>query len=177
MRFANLVLATVLLACAALLAQNREQQEPHGQQKQEQQQQQTQKPTLGPPTEPSLYGPRNSTTTDPRKLLRVRTIYVERIDNMLSEKLTDGLSKMGRFRVVASRTEADAVLRGTCFDSRRLKSVHSEVYLTDRGGGSIWQDIVRHPYNPPSLQKVVDNTATEVLQHLGESLREADRKQ
>lgn len=177
MRFANLVLGTVLLACAALLAQNREQQEPHGQQKQEQQQQQTQKPTLGPPTEPSLYGPRNSTTTDPRKLLRVRTIYVERIDNMLSEKLTDGLSKMGRFRVVASRTEADAVLRGTCFDSRRLKSVHSEVYLTDRGGGSIWQDIVRHPYNPPSLQKVVDNTATEVLQHLGESLREADRKQ
>ncbi len=181
MRFANLILATVLLTCAALVAQDREQQEPRGQQKQEQQQQQqqqqqTQKPTLGPPTEPSLYGPRNSTTTDPRKLLRVRTIYVERIDNRLSEKLTDGLSKMGRFRVVASRSEADAVLRGTCFDSRRLKSVHSEVYLTDRGGSSIWQDIVRHPYNPPSLQKVVDSTAMEVVQHLGESLREADRK-
>ncbi len=177
MRFANLILATVLLTCAALVAQDREQQEPRGQQKQEQQQQQqTQKPTLGPATEPSLYGPRTSTTNDPRKLLRVRTIYVERIDNMLSEKLTDGLSKMGRFRIVASRSEADAVLRGTCFDSRRLKSVHSEVYLTDRGGASIWQDSVRHPYNPPSLQKVVDNTAMEVLQHLGESLREADRK-
>jgi hypothetical protein len=102
---------------------------------------------------------------------------VERIDNLLSERLADGLAKMGRFRVVASRNEADAVLSGTCFDSRRLKRVHSEVYLTDRSGSAIWQDVLRRPFNPPTLQKSVDSTAAEIVQHLGDSVREADRKQ
>lgn len=59
-----------------------------------------QKPTLGPQPSretPSLYGPRTSNTTDARKLTRVRTIFVERMDNALGERLAEGLSKMGRF--------------------------------------------------------------------------------
>ncbi len=170
MSFRKLVFATMIFACAAFGSQQAEQRE-----QQTQQDQQTQKPTLGPPTEPSLGGPRTSTTTDRQKLTRIQSIYVERIDNMLSDRLVEGLSKIGRFRVVASRKEADAVLRGTCFDSRRLKSVHSEVFLADRNGGSIWQDIVRLPFNPPLLQKAVDTTATTILEHLRESVREAER--
>ena len=132
-----------------------------------------QRPTLGPQT-PSLHGPRTSTTTDARKLARVQAIFVERMDNKFSEKLAEGLSKMGRFRVVASRKEADAVLRGTCFDSRRLKNVHSEVYLNDQSGGaSIWQDSVRRPFNPPPLEAVVSETAQLILGHLKESVQEA----
>ncbi len=109
--------------------------------------------------------------------MRIRNVYVEHIDNLLGEKLSDGLSKTGRFRVVANRNAADAVLRGTCNDMRRLRAVHSEVYLNDRGSGaSIWQDIVRHPYNPPPLAKAVDDTAMEILTHLEDSVKEADRK-
>ena len=135
------------------------------------------RPTLGPSPAPSLYGPRTSTTTDAKKLMRIRTVYVERIDNMLSEKLAEGISKMGIFRVVASRNDADAVVRGTCSDLRRLKTVHSEVYIAERGNGaSIWQDNVRRPYNPPPLSKAVDDTAALVLAHLQDSLKQADRK-
>ncbi len=142
-----------------------------------QQQPQPQRPTLGPAPPPSLAGPRTSTTTDARRLMHIRTIFVERMDNSLSEKLADGLSKRGPFRVVASRNEADAVLRGTCFDSRRLKSVHAEVYLNERtNGASVWQDSVRQSYNPPPLEKVVSDTATLILAHLTESIQEAQRK-
>jgi hypothetical protein len=134
-----------------------------------------QKPTLGK-QEPSLHGPRSATTTDPRRLSRVRAVYVERIDNSLSDRLMEGLSKSGRFRVVADRGEADAVLRGTCSDYRRLKTVRTEVYLNDSGGESIWQDNVRRPYNPPPLKTAVDETADIILAHLVESAMEADRK-
>lgn len=140
------------------------------------QQKPAQKPTLGPAPAPSLYGPRTSSTTDARKLMRVRKIYVERIDNSLDEKLIEGLSKTRRFHIVANRREADAVLRGTCFDSRRLKAVRSEVYLNDTGGASIWQDSVRRPYNPPPLEAAVRETATLILTHLSESLMEAEHK-
>ena len=169
MRLTTVILAAVLFAGAGFGVQQPS--EPPPQQGQER------KPTLGPAPEPSLSGPRTSATMDARKLMRVRTIYVERIDNSLSEKLADGLAKMGRFRVVTSRNEADAVMRGTCFDSRRLKSLHSEVYLADRNGQAIWQDIVRRSFNPPPIQKAVDSTALEILQHLGESVKEAERKQ
>ncbi len=182
MKLRVLAVAMVLVAGAVVWAQQRDQQRQQQQQEQQEQQEQQrqeqqQRPSLGPAVEPSLYGPRTSTTTDPRKLLRVRTIFVERIDNSLGDKLMDGLAKMGRFRIVANRNEADAVVRGTCFDSHRLKSVHSEVFLADRSGSAIWQDIVRRPYNPPSLPKVVDDTAAVILQHLGDSIKEAGRKQ
>ncbi len=133
------------------------------------------RPTLGPA--PSLSGPRSSSISDARKLVRIRTLYVERIDNRLSELLAEGLAKVGRFRIVANRNEADGVLRGTCFDSRRLKSVHSEVFLTERSSGaSVWQDIVRRPYNPPPLEKAVNETALTVVKDLAESVQEAQRK-
>lgn len=136
-----------------------------------------QRPSLGAQPAPSLHGPRSSSTTDPRKLIRVRRIFVERMDNKLSEKLLDGLAKLGRFRVVATREEADAVLRGTCFDSRRLKSVHSEVYLNERtGGASIWQDSIRRPFNPPPLDAAVAETASLIVQHLSASVVEAERR-
>lgn len=134
------------------------------------------RPTLGKDgSQPD--GPRTSTTNDARRLMSVRTIYVDQIDNALSDKLADGLSKMGRFRIVVSRPEADAVVSGTCFDSHRLKTVHSEVIIHDRASGaSIWQDVVRRPYNPPPLAKAVDDTAMVILAHLAESIQEAERK-
>lgn len=159
--------------------QAREEQQKQQNQNQEQQQEQQpqQKPTLGPAPSPSLRGPRSATTTDGRKLLRVRTIFIERMDNSLSERLTEGLTKAGRFRIVADRKDADAVLRGTCFDSRRLRSVHSEVYLADRGSGtSIWSDSVRRPFNPPPLEQAVNDSALDILAHLSESIKDAQRK-
>lgn len=136
--------------------------------------QEQQRPTLGEPTSPG--GPRTSTTTDIRKLMRVRTVYIQTMDNSLHDRLAEALSKMGPFRVVAKLSEADAILRGTCFDSRRLKRLHSEVFLTDPRGGSIWQDIIREPFNPPPLDKAVADSASVIVAHLGESLREAQRK-
>src|SRR5579859_1552748 len=134
------------------------------------------RPTLGPAPPPSLNGPRSSTTTDPRRLNHLKKIFVENIDNSLSDKLMEGLAKTGRFRIVADVKEADAVLRGTCFDSHRLKSLHSEVFISDRvTGASIWQDNVRRSFNPPALEKAVDDTAEIIIEHLNESVREAQR--
>lgn len=134
------------------------------------------RPTLGKDGS-SPNGPKTSTTNDARRLMSIRTLYVDHIDNDLSDKLADGLSKMGRFRIVLSRQEADAIVSGTCFDSHRLKTVHSEVTLNDRASGaSIWQDVVRRPYNPPPLDKAVGDTASAILAHLGESIQEAERK-
>jgi hypothetical protein len=138
---------------------------------------QEQRPTLGKDEGPSLNGPRTSTTTNPRRLLAVKAIFVDRIDNSLGDKLTEGLSRTGRFKIVVDRKDADAVLSGTCFDSHRLKSVHSEVFLQDRRTGtSIWQDVVRRHYNPPPLVKAIDDSATMILAHLGQSMQEAERR-
>ena len=170
MRLRQVFLALLVLGCTGAWGQEQKPptlgKEPEGQQQQ--------KPTLG--EAPSLGGPRTSSTTDIRKLLRVRTVYIETIDNSLNEKLAEALSKTGPFRVVAKSSEADAILRGTCFDSRRLKRLHSEVFLTDPRGGSIWQDIIREPLNPPPLDKAVTASASVIVAHLGESLREAQRK-
>jgi hypothetical protein len=155
----------------------RPQDNPPAQEKGQPQQQQEQKrPTLGAAPAPSLHGPRTSSITDPRRLLQVRKIYVERMDNSLGEKLIEGLAKSHRVRIVADPKEADAILRGTCFDSRRLKSVRSEVYLNDRNGASIWQDSVRRPFNPPPLQAAVSETADLIVAHLAESIVEAERR-
>jgi len=154
MRVADWFLAVLLLARPVMLAQDG--------------------PTLH--KEPSQDNP-PTLGKDEGPLLSVKTIFVDRIDNALSEKLADGLSRMGRFRIVADRKGADTVVSGTCFDSRRLKTVHSEIFLHDRASGaSIWQDIVRRHYNPPPLPKAVDDTATMILAHLGESIQEAQRK-
>jgi hypothetical protein len=135
----------------------------------------TPKPTLGPAPGPSARGPRTSNTHDPRRLRRIRSLYVERIDNSLGDKLIEDLTKQGRFSLVGQAKDADATLRGSCLESRRLKRVHSEVFITDRNGTSVWQDSVYRPYNPPPLAQAVDETARLVVDHLGESLREAGR--
>jgi hypothetical protein len=143
----------------------------------EQPPQQEERPTLGPAPAPTLGGgPRTDTVSDARKLVRIHTLYIERIDNSLNDKLIEALGKSGRFHIVMKAREADATLRGSCLESRRLKLVHSEVFISDRNGASVWQDSIKRPYNPPSLDKAVNDTATLVAAHLEESVREAQRK-
>jgi hypothetical protein len=108
--------------------------------------------------------------------MRIRTLYVERMDNALNDKLIVSLGKLGRFKIASQAKDADAVVTGSCLESRRLKRVHSEVFITGRGGGSIWQDNISRPYNPPSLDQAVNETALAVAEHLGESINEAGMK-
>ena len=161
----------VLLALALLLAPLLKSQDA-----QSQGGDQEQKPTLGPKPGPSEPGPRTATVNDYRKLVRIRTLYVERMDNDLSERLVASFGKLGRFKMASNAKEADAIVRGSCLESRRLKRLHTEVSITDRGGGSIWQDIVLRPYNPPSLAQAVDQTAQAIAEHLGESINQAGLK-
>ncbi|MGB7592109.1 MAG: hypothetical protein WCD04_01475 [Terriglobia bacterium] len=135
-----------------------------------------QKPTLGPSPAPGTRGPQTATVNDYRRLMRIRSIYIERIDNALSEKLVLSLGRLGRFRIASKPKEADAIMTGSCLESRRLKRLHSEVFIADRGGGSVWQDSVYRPYNPPSLEQAVNETAQVVAEHLGESFSEAATK-
>ena len=146
------------------------------QEAQEQSKEPQRKPSLGPAPAPSLRGPRTSTTTDARKLARIRNLYVDRIDNSLSDRLIEDLAKLGRFRIVTKPNEADATLRGSCLESRRLKRLHSEVFIADRNGESVWQDDIYTPFNPPSLAQAVNQSARVVVEHLGASIREAERK-
>jgi hypothetical protein len=175
MKASYVVLALFLLAGAMARPDDGQATQDKQQPPQDQQQEQK-RPTLGPAPAPSLRGPRNANIVDARRLARVQKIYVERMDNSLGEKLIEELSKARRLRVVADRKDADAVLRGTCFDSRRLKSVRSEVYLNDTNGAAIWQDSVHRPYNPPPLDAVVSQTAGLIVEHLAESILEAERK-
>ncbi len=168
MKLKLLVLLVGLVVCGAVRGQEREQKTGPP----------PERPTLGPPPAPSLHGPHTSTTTDPRKLMRIRNVFIERIDNYLSDRLVEGLAKTGRFKIVLNRKEADAVLSGSCADLPRLKTVHSTVSLNDRStGASIWQDDIRRRFNPPPLQQVVEATAGDIVQHLGDSITEAQRKQ
>jgi len=131
-------------------------------------------PTLGP-SEPSLRGPRSAKTINEARLLAIRKIYVERIDNQLSDKIMDQISKSSMLRVVDKPDDADAILRGTCFRSRRLKRLHSEVFLSDRAdGSSIWQDIALIPWNPPSLNEAVDRSASKLVGELLRSMRQTE---
>ncbi|HUI40676.1 MAG TPA: hypothetical protein VL523_01790, partial [Terriglobia bacterium] len=121
-----------------------------------------QRPTLG--EGPSSGGPHSASTNDRRKLLEVRAIFIQPMDNGLAEKLIEAIGNDGHFRLVANQREADAVLRGTCFDSTHLKTVHSEVFLAGRDGSSIWQDVVRQPYRPPPLAQAVAATAQTIAE-------------
>jgi len=166
MRRTVVLLALALLMTPMLKAQDAQQQ--GGEQEQ--------KPTLGPKPGPSESGPRTATVNDYRKLVRIRTLYVDRMDNDLSDRLVASLGKLGRFKISTNAKEADAIVRGSCLESRRLKRLHTEVSITDRGGGSIWQDIVFRPYNPPSLAQAVNETAQAIAEHLGESINQAGLK-
>jgi len=166
MRRIVVLLVIALLLAPVLTAQDAQQQ--GGEQEQ--------KPTLGPKPGPGESGPRTATVNDYRKLMRIRTLYIERMDNDLSEKLVASLGKLGRFKMATNAKEADAIVRGSCLESRRLKRLHTEVSITDRGGGSIWQDIIFRPYNPPSLAQAVIESAQMIAEHLGESINQAGMK-
>ena len=166
MRRIVVLLALALLLAPVLTAQDAQQQ--GGEQEQ--------KPTLGPKPGPGESGPRTATVNDYRKLMRIRTLYIERMDNDLSEKLVASLGKLGRFKMATNAKEADAIVRASCLESRRLKRLHTEVSISDRGGGSIWQDIVLRPYNPPSLAQAVIESAQMIAEHLGESINQAGMK-
>jgi hypothetical protein len=168
-------LLIALLASFALWAQagqNADQSAPPGQSPPE-----NERPTLGPRPGPGLIsGPDTSTTTDLKRLMRIRTLYIESMDNALNEKLIEALGKLGRFRLVTKEKDADATLRGSCLESRRLKHVHSEVFISDRTGASVWQDNIYRPFNPPTLDQAVSDTATLVVAHLEQTVREAQRR-
>jgi hypothetical protein len=171
--------AMCLLIGLSVWAQEGQKQEPPPQEEQppQQQPQPGQRPTLGPAPGPTLEaGPRTAITRDSRKLMHLRSLYIERIDNSLSDKLLEVFAKSGRFRVVAKLKEADGTVRGSCLESRRLKRVHSEIFISDRNGALVWQDTVYRPFNPPSLDRAVSDTATLFTEHLEESVREAERK-
>ena len=175
MKWGSRHLAVCFLASLAMWAQagqNSNQSNPQGQPPQ-----QEERPTLGPKTGPGLEtGPITSTTTDIRRLMRIRTLYIERIDNSLNDKLVEALGKSGRFRLVTKAKDADATLRGSCLESRRLKHVHSEVFISDRTGASVWQDNIYRPFNPPTLDQAVSDTATLVAAHLEQSVRVGERR-
>jgi len=139
---------------------------------------QTERPTLrGPRAGPRAEVARpTATTADIRRLLRVRTIYVENIDNSLSDKLIEALAKWGRFRLVTKAKDADALLRGSCLESRHLKHVHSEIYISDHNGRSLGQDTVYRPYNPPTLDQAVEDTAQAVAAHLQLTVSRGERE-
>jgi hypothetical protein len=146
-----------------------------------QQQAPEQRPTLGPQpapslgAAPSLQGPINAKTMNPAELRRVHLVYIAFIDNSLNLKLVQDLSSHSPFRVVTDRHQADAILRGDCFSLPHLKQVHSEVYLMDKKGQSIWQDIIRHPYNPPGLHVAVADSAQQIASDLIKSIEIARR--
>ena len=140
-------------------------------------QQQEERPTLGPRNSPGeVTGPDTSSTTDIRKLMAIRSLYIESIDNSLSDKLIETIGKLGRFRLVTSAKDADATLRGSCLESRRLKRVHSEVFISDRNGASVWQDSIYRPYTPPALDQAITDTANLVQAHLERTLLEANSR-
>jgi hypothetical protein len=133
-------------------------------------------PALAPTPAPSLYGHRTDTVNDYRKLSRIRSLYISGMDNDLAGKLVETIGKLGLFKIAPTLKEADAVMTGSCLESRRLKRLHSEVFIADRGGSSVWQDNIYRPYNPPSLEKAVSETAKIVAEHLDASLHESTAK-
>jgi hypothetical protein len=191
MKLPQLGLAMLLMTACGIACQTppqqpaepqQEQQQPPPQQEQQQEQQpqsppSLQRPTLGPASAPSLGGPRASSVVDPRRLMRVRKVFIMNMDNSLSEKLIETMGKGDLFQVVNKRQEADAVFGGSCFEARRIRRVHTEVYLSDRITEKIiWQDVIRVPFNPPTLESAVSATAAEILAHLRLDIREAPRK-
>ncbi len=135
-----------------------------------------QAPTLGP-SRPSLEGPANTRTANPRRLMKMRRVYIQRMDQDLDVKLADDIAHVSWLKVVDKPEEADSIVRGTCFSLRRLKLLHAEVYISDRvTGKSIWQDVIRVPYDSAAPKKAVDRAASDILEHLNESMHAAAKQ-
>lgn len=175
MKWGTRHLVVFVLASVAMVAQagqNSGQSAPPGQSTQ-----QDERPTLGARRGPDVVtGPDTSTTTDVRLLMRIHTLYIENIDNSLSDKLAESLGKLGRFRLVTKAKDADATLRGSCLESRHLKHVHSEIFISDRRGKSVWQDTIYRPFNPPTLDQAVVDTANLVAEHLQRTIMTAEQR-
>jgi hypothetical protein len=134
-----------------------------------------QAPTLGP-SRPSLESPSTLRTGNPRMLVKMHKVYIQWIDHNMSEKLADGLAHVPGLKVVDKEDQADAIVRGTCFDLRRLKRLDAEVYITDRvSRKAIWQDAIHVSFNPPDVAKAVDQAASEITAHLNASIRQASK--
>lgn len=177
----HLVLAWLLIVCTLPLASSQDSESkqeggpPSAEQQEPSPKPAPKRPSLGPAPPPTLMGPRTSTTNDPRKLLRVKKVYVERMENNLHEKLIEALTKIHRFSLVGDYSEADAVLRGTCMDMKRLKTLKTDVFLNEVNGASLWQDIVRRPINPPTVEVAATETSEIIATHLADSMVEAER--
>ena|SRR5208282_6314352 len=175
MKWGTRHLVVCILASVAMVAQAG--QNPNQSSGAEQSPENNHRPTLGPQRGPEVpTGPDTSTTTDVRLLMRIHTLFIENIDNSLSDKLAESLGKLGRFRLVTKAKDADATLRGSCLESRHLKHVHSEIFISDRRGKSVWQDTIYRPFNPPTLDQAVGDTATLVAAHLQQTIMTAERR-
>ena len=182
MKLPQLGLAILLMTACGFARQTPQQEPAEAQQEQQQPSQQQhpppslQRPTLGPSPAPTLGGPRSANIVDPRRLMKVRKVFIQSIDNNLSGKLIEALNKGDLFQVVNKRQEADAVFGGSCFEARRIKMVHTEVFLSDRVTDKvIWQDVIRLPFHPPALESAVNSTVSEIMAHLRLDMREAPR--
>ncbi|MEE8176597.1 MAG: hypothetical protein V3T65_01220, partial [Acidobacteriota bacterium] len=69
---------------------------------------------------PSLTGKSSYLLVSSRKMRSVRRLYIAPMENKLDFKLTEAFVRWGRFEIVGSEKEADAVVKGTCFAARRL---------------------------------------------------------
>ncbi|MEE8256590.1 MAG: hypothetical protein V3R60_01765 [Acidobacteriota bacterium] len=140
---------------------------------------QEKKPSLTtgrPDDRPSLTGKSSYLLASSRKMRSVRRLYIAPMENKLDFKLTEAFVRWGRFEIVGSEKEADAVVKGTCFAARRLKMVKSDIYIRARRTREpLWQDNLRLPYNPPTVEKVVGEMATSMVAHLRASMQNSKR--
>ncbi len=118
-----------------------------------------------------------SVTMNARALMRVRTIYIEPIENRLGVKIADDLASAGHFKLSLDKRQADAILSGTCLDATHLRLLHSEVFLSSRvTGAAIWQDEIRLPLDPPPLAKALNETASKIARDLLASAGAAENR-
>lgn len=140
---------------------------------------QAKKPSLSsgrPDDRPSLTGKSSFLLVSSRKMSRVRRIYIAPMENNLDSRLTEAFARWGRFDIVGSEKEADAIVMGTCFAARRLKMVKSDIFFRARRTREpLWQDSLRLPYNPPTVNKVVSEMAVSLVDHLRTSMQNAKR--
>lgn len=127
-----------------------------------------------PNPSPSLTGRSSSMFGSTKKMKKVRRIYIAPMENRLNLKLAEAFLHWGRFEIVTTEKEADAVIVGTCFAARRLKTVKSDIYIrTRRTREPLWQGNLRLSYNPPTVEQVVGKIASSMVDHLRLSMQDS----
>ncbi len=125
---------------------------------------------------PLLSGRSSHMLGSSKKMKKVRRIYIAPMENRLNFKLAEAFLHWGRFEIVATEKEADAVIVGTCFAARRLKTVKSDIYIrTRRTREPLWHGNLRLPYNPPKVEKVVGKIGSLMVDHLRLSMQDSKR--